>query len=125
MMSFGVTSPGAMLRASKKRPGSRGSRMLTWPKPSTTPWSNRMRLATASSAACSGSILPLAMFPPVISFAAELRRALVEEGVHAFAEILAHVAHQHQVIALAFRDTRHQAAQRLLGGADRKSTRLN
>ena len=36
-MSSAVTRPGAMLRASRKRPGSLSWRALTWPKPSTTP----------------------------------------------------------------------------------------
>src|SRR5689334_13609730 len=54
-MSAGVTSAGAMLRASRKCAGERSWRTLTWPKPSTTPWSYRMRLATASDSTRAGS----------------------------------------------------------------------
>src|SRR5260221_689508 len=41
--------------------------------------------------------------------------ALVEEGVHALAEVLAHVAHQHEVVAFAVRHRGAQAQQRFLG----------
>src|SRR6266567_1133963 len=49
MMSPAPTNPGAILRDNRKRCGVRSLRTLTWPKPSTTPWSNRIRLATTSS----------------------------------------------------------------------------
>src|SRR5690348_11997537 len=42
---------------------------------------------------------------------AEFGRALVEEGVHAFAEVAAHVAHQDQVLAFAWRKLRAEAAE--------------
>ena len=46
-----VTSPGARLHESKKCAGDSGCRTLMWPKPSTTPWSYKMRLAIASFSA--------------------------------------------------------------------------
>src|SRR5579872_3490679 len=49
-----------------------------------------------------------------------MRRTLVEEGIHAFAEIAAHVAHQDQVLALLARQPPHQARQRLLGRRQRQ-----
>src|ERR1700732_1103984 len=55
MMSPAVTRPGAMLRASRKCAGFLSWRTLTWPKPSTTPWSNRMRFAATSSSISAGS----------------------------------------------------------------------
>src|SRR6185503_20425720 len=48
-MSAAPTSAGAMLRASRKRSRCFASRMLTWPKPSTTPCRNRMWFASTSS----------------------------------------------------------------------------
>src|SRR6185437_17063017 len=41
--------------------------------------------------------------------------ALVEKRFHAFAEVLAHVAHEHEVVALAVANLRSQAQQGLLG----------
>src|SRR5689334_4843906 len=59
MMSSAVTSPGAMLRANRKRAGSGSCRALTCPKPSTTPCWERMRLAaTRSSMGTNCAILP-------------------------------------------------------------------
>src|SRR5262249_41257914 len=52
--------------------------------------------------------------------ACPLRLALVQERVHAFAEIPAHVAHQDQILALFAREPRLQAPQRFLGGAQRE-----
>src|SRR5919108_6484608 len=48
------------------------------------------------------------------------RLALVQEGVHAFAEILAHVAREDEVVAFAVRDLRPQAEQRFLGRLQRE-----
>src|SRR4051794_14001504 len=45
-----------------------------------------------------------------------VRRALGQEGVHALAEILAHVAHQDQVVVRALRAASLDPAQGLLGG---------
>src|ERR1700712_1584988 len=52
-------------------------------------------------------------------FALEVRRALVEEGVHALAEILAHVGAQDQVFALVARQRPPDAAHRFLGDFER------
>src|SRR6185437_5114710 len=54
-------------------------------------------------------------FPDHRSLPLPLRRALVEEGVHAFAEILAHVAHEDEVLALRRRELGAEAPERLLG----------
>src|SRR6187399_1402889 len=51
-------------------------------------------------------------------FAGPLRLALAKEGVHAFAEIPALVAHQDQVLVFGW--LRLRAQQRLLGGAQRQ-----
>src|SRR3954469_24392189 len=48
---------------------------------------------------------------------APVRRAFFEEGPHPLAEILAHVAHQDQVLALLARQALGQAPHRFLGGA--------
>src|SRR5712675_1886228 len=52
------------------------------------------------------------------SAAGPLRLALVEEGVHAFAEIPALIAHQDQVLVFGW--LRLRAKQRLLGGTQRE-----
>src|SRR6266550_2386519 len=48
-------------------------------------------------------------------FALKARCTLVEEGVHALAEILAHIGAQDQVLALVARQRPPDAAHRLLG----------
>src|SRR5579862_7282291 len=53
-------------------------------------------------------------------FALPLRRALVEERLHAFAKIATHVAHQDQVLAFLAGEPPLQARQRLLGGVERE-----
>src|SRR3954447_17608698 len=53
-------------------------------------------------------------------FAGPLRLALVEEGIHAFAEIPALIAHQDQV--LVFGRLRLGTKQRLLGGTQRQGS---
>ena len=59
MMSPAVVSAGASERDMRSRPGLPGWRTLTWPKPSSTPWSARMRLAATRS-----SITPASTAPP-------------------------------------------------------------
>src|SRR6185437_1410653 len=53
-------------------------------------------------------------------FALEIGAALVEEGVHAFTEILAHIGLQDQVLALLPRQRAADAAYRLLGRLQRQ-----
>src|SRR5579883_462570 len=53
------------------------------------------------------------------SLALPVRRALVEEGVHALAEILAHIGTQDQILALVTRQRAADAAHRLLGDGQR------
>src|ERR1700722_4045301 len=52
-------------------------------------------------------------------FTLPVRRALVEEGVHALAEILAHIGAQDQIPALFARQRAANAKHRLLGGLHR------
>src|ERR1700760_4625734 len=52
-------------------------------------------------------------------FALEVRRPLVEEGVHSLAEILAHIGLEDQVLALVARQRAADAADRLLGNFQR------
>ena len=52
-------------------------------------------------------------------FALPVRRALVEEGIHALAEILAHIGAQDQVLALVARQRAADAAHRFLGDFQR------
>src|SRR5579875_1125185 len=46
--------------------------------------------------------------------------ALVEEGVHALAEVAAHIAHQDEVVGFRRHHAFLDAAHRLLGGAERE-----
>ena len=65
---------------------------------------------------CAGLFLhgPSAKQAPGL-LALPVRRALVEEGVHALAEILAHIGAQDQILALVARQRAADAAHRLLG----------
>src|SRR5829696_6834444 len=72
-----------------------------------------------------GPIIFLTISPPAerrfrALLASPLRRALVQEGLHAFPEIPAHVAHQDQVLALLAGKALGQASHRLLGRAQRQ-----
>src|SRR5689334_9570873 len=53
-------------------------------------------------------------------FALEIGAALVEESVHAFAEVLAHIGLEDQILALIPRQRAADAAHRLLGGLQRQ-----
>src|SRR6266404_144190 len=64
MMSSALTSAGASDRDIRKRFGLVGWRALTWPKPSTTPKSARMRLPTTISSIKAGS--PTGAVPPAV-----------------------------------------------------------
>src|SRR6185437_1162653 len=54
------------------------------------------------------------------SCAFPLRRPLVEEGVHPFAEVAAHVAHEDEILGFLAREPLLQAAQPLLRRAQRE-----
>src|SRR6266571_2215230 len=54
------------------------------------------------------------------SFTAPLRRALVQERIHAFPKIPAHVAHENEVLALLARQALLQAPQRFFRRAQRQ-----
>ena len=53
-------------------------------------------------------------------FAEPVRLALVEKRVQSFTEILAHVAHEDQVLTFLTGELPLQAGQRLFGGVERQ-----
>src|SRR6185369_15088604 len=71
MMSAASMHSGARARDTRKRPGSAGWRMLTWPKASTTPSRARIRLAVTSSSRTAEKVAMLA------ALSARIRSALV------------------------------------------------
>src|SRR2546427_3843932 len=93
-MSSRRTRPGAMLRASRKCAGDLSCRALTCPKPSTTRWSYRMRLAatslSTSTPSGAGAVtiafpaeLPMS-FPRVLDVGVLVELDVVQESAHFF-----------------------------------------
>src|SRR5262245_57725939 len=63
-----------------------------------------------------GSVRP----PAIKSATGPLRRALLDEGVHALSEVLARVALQNEVVELGRRGPLHDSSHRLLGCLQRQ-----
>src|SRR5574342_1121891 len=124
MRSSGVTRAGASERAIRYRSGACGWRIETWPKPSTTPWAARIRLAAARSASFSAATGPPDLGAMAFtSFPGDFRlRGVDDSGI---ARCFAHSGPMRYLRVRAAYHFRHQALQdlrlRASGAQERQS----